>query len=258
MHRQGRTFTMTAVALLFVSTVSLWGQASLLILFDLPVISPVPSCVNTASWNTYLSEAYGFLIKYPAGYIVAHDAFELAASGAVVTFIPAFDPSVDRSGARTNLSTVSVTVGVTAATATESHRGSSCPGCSYVRRLNGLEGGGNRFLRCERSEGAAGNRHSTLSYSTVCGAERYDIVLYWHCGNPYCYSPGTITPFDPTETLLVFEAIVDTFRCQPKGQQHSPHLENRAMKAASALFSRAAGGEDPGRFTNDLGASRDG
>ena len=73
---------------------------------------PASGWVDTAEWHSYEDEEYGFQIKYPDDFIPAEHAHELVTSGAVVTFIPTFDPSIDGNGAKTNLYEVSVTIEV--------------------------------------------------------------------------------------------------------------------------------------------------
>ncbi|MGC9530647.1 MAG: hypothetical protein ACP5G2_08640 [Candidatus Bipolaricaulaceae bacterium] len=180
-----------------------------------------PICAGVAGlagWNTYESVEHRFLIEYPHDYALAERAFELAAPGAVVTFVPALDPSLNPTGTRTTLLQASVTVGVTPA-AFFPGPGAPCGDCRVVRRPSGWPGyGDGHFLVCDRTEGAAGHRFSLLSYSTVCGGRRYQIVLYLDCANPDCYPPGEIRPFDRTEIVRVFEAMVDTFRCRSGGR----------------------------------------
>ena len=211
MRKSRKTTTIAAIALLLVGGVRCSRLA-------LPLLSLGLTGVGADSWITYQSNEYGFLIKYPHDYVLAEAAFELAAPGAVVTFVPTFDPSADRTGANTNLLEVSVTVGVTLASALSSHRGFPGCDCCIVHRPSGSsEDGDGFFLTCRRTEGAAGHRFSLLSYSTVCGDRRYEIALCLHYANPDCYSPGTIRSFDQTEIVRVFEAMVGAFRCRPKG-----------------------------------------
>ncbi len=81
-------------------------------------------------------------------------------------------------------SSVSVTVGPGSVSDTCSLPGHAHARCSIVLRQELLGAQGNRlFLRCQRSEGAAGNHYFTLSYSTVCRAQRYEVVLTL----PYSY-----------------------------------------------------------------------
>jgi len=47
---------------------------------------------NTTDWHIYRNDEYGFQIKYPPDFNLAKDANALVTSGAVVTFIPAYNP----------------------------------------------------------------------------------------------------------------------------------------------------------------------
>jgi len=220
-RRQERVVQMdwraVGVALFFVLLIgaaSLLSQAStsLYSQFEVLAVMPVSGWVDTTGWHSYENEEYGFQIKYPDDFIPTEHAYELVTSGAVVKFVPTFDPSIDRTGAKTNLYEFSVTIGVADGAAALSGQDASCYMYAHGRRLNGQrEVGSVRFARYYFSEGAVGNRYEKLSYRAACGGTCYEIALFVHYGSPYCYSPGAIKIFDLGEILRLFDTLVGTF-----------------------------------------------
>ncbi len=170
------------------------------------------SWVDTTRWHSYENAEHGFQIKYPDDFIQTEHAYELVTSGAVVTFVPTFDPSIDRTGAKTNLYDFSVTIGVTDGAAALSRQNASCYVYAHERRLNGQRDVGSvRFAKYYFSEAAVGNRYEKLSYRAACGGTCYEIALFVHYGNPYCYSPGAVKIFDPTVIFRLFDTMAGTF-----------------------------------------------
>jgi hypothetical protein len=215
MRTDGRAVVVSLFLILLVSQASLLSQTSTSLYSQLEGATAIPPCgfIDTTGWPCYENEEHGFLIKYPKDFIPTEHAYELVAAGAVVTFVPAFDPSIDKTGAKTNLIDFSVTIGVTDASV--SLFGEDACYCTYAheRRLEGQrEVGSVRFARDYFSEGAVGNRYEKLSYRTVCGSTCYEITLFVHYGSPFCYAPGAISLFDPSEILHLFDTIVGTFR----------------------------------------------
>jgi len=167
---------------------------------------------DTPDWYTYRNDEYGFQIKYPPDFNLAEDANALVASGAVVTFIPAYNPSIDRTGAKTNLIAFSVTIGVTDSPVAPPQRSAFCLAYAPEHELNGLSDGSHtRFAKSYFSEGAVGNRYETFSYLADCGDKCYEIALFVHSGNPGCYPTDAVTIFDAAEIALLFETMVGTF-----------------------------------------------
>jgi len=165
-----------------------------------------------AEWNLYSNSACRFEIKYPPNWLVETERDALVASGAVVTFAPAYDPSLNALGSRTNLVSLSVTVSVTGPSGSmQAHTccegGSDPPSDVYTYRPQRT-----RFLRTVLSEGAVGNRYTTLALATRFGATRYEIILFIHSANPGCFPPGAVAAFDAGKIEQVFEAIMDTFQ----------------------------------------------
>jgi len=199
---------------LLIGTGSSLSQGSSLLDSQFGALAMIPASgwVDTTGWHSYENEECGFQIKYPDDFIPTEHAYELVASGAMVTFVPTFDLSIDGTGAKTNLYDFSVTIGVTDASTPLSEQGASCNMYAHERRLNGhRELGSVRFARYYFSEGAAGNRYEKISYRTACGGTCYEIALFVHYGSPYCYSPGAIKIFDPTVILRLFDTMASTF-----------------------------------------------
>ncbi len=167
---------------------------------------------NTVNWSTYWNDEHGFQIKYPPHFDLAEDANALVVSGAVVTFIPSYDPSIDGTGAKTNLIAFSVTVGVTDCLAAPPQGGVVCLASASEHELNRPRNvGPTCFAKSYSSEGAAGNRYEKISYFTDCGDSCYEITLFVHSGNPGCYAPDAITIFNPAKIARLFETMVSTF-----------------------------------------------
>ena len=173
---------------------------------------PASGWGDTAVWHPYENEEYGFQIKYPDSFIPAEHANELVSSGAVVTFIPTFDPSIDGNGAKTNLYEISVTIGVADASTPLAGQDAFCDADAHERRLQGQwKVGSVCFAGYHFSEAAVGNRYERLSYRTGFGGTCYEIALFVHYGSPYCYSSGAVKAFDPIEILCLFDTMVGTF-----------------------------------------------
>jgi hypothetical protein len=214
MQTDCRAVIVALFLVLLVGTASLLSQAStsLYSQFEVLAAMPVSGWVDTTGWHSYENEQYGFQIKYPDDFIPTEHAYELVTSGAVVTFVPTFDPSIDTTGAKTNLYDFSVTIGVTDVSTSLSGQDAFCYLYAHERRLNGQrELSRVHFARYYFSEGAVGNRYEKLSYRAACGDTCYEITLFVHYGSPYCYSPGAIKTFDPTEILHLFDTMAGTF-----------------------------------------------
>ena len=213
-----RAVVVTLFLMLLVGTASPLSRASssLCSQSEAPAVVDAPGRVDTNGWRSYEDPEYGFQVKYPPGFISTNDASELVATGAVVRFVPTFDPSIDKAGAKTNLHHVSVTIGVTDASVALSQADASASTCAdahaYERGLSRpIDVGGIRFAKSCLSEGAVGNRYETLSYRATYEGKRYEIALFVHYGSLDCYSPGAIVIFDRTEILRLFDTMVGTF-----------------------------------------------
>ena len=169
------------------------------------------SLVNTSNWVTYTDPNCSMKIGYPSDLSVAASTYEVAVSGAVVTFVPGYDPSIDDSGAKTNLFGFSVTVGAMEITPTCTPDDTDC--LPVEQASHGQAAPGEiRFAKSYHAEGAAGSRYETYAHTAICDNVRYEITLVIHSGNPDCYLPGKVKAFDPEGILRLFEAMVATFR----------------------------------------------
>ncbi len=204
------------VALLAAVSVCIAGssrQGLGLVCSEFDALPPIPACgwVSTAGWKTYEDGEHGFAIKYPKDFVAVLPGDELVTAGAVVTFVPTFDPSIDETGARTNLHEVSVTIGVVD-TGPLPHEESLCLMCADEQRLDGLrELGGRPLARYCVFDAGAGNRYEKVSYRMACGRRIYEIALFAHYGNPDCYPEGTIAVFDPIGILQLFGTMASAF-----------------------------------------------
>lgn len=180
-------------------------------LLDMTPVSLAAGWDEPTDWDAYWNNEYRFQIGYPPNFYVAKVPNALVAEGAVVTFVPAYDPSIDGAGAKTNLIAFSVTIGVTDCSPAPSKGTGSCLPCGPGHGLGRRDSSGIRFARRYLVEGAAGNRYEKLSYVTERGDRRYEIALFVHSGNPGCYSLGAITIFDSAEITRLFEMMVGTF-----------------------------------------------
>ncbi len=188
-----------------------------LVCSEFDALPPIPACgwVSTAGWKTYEDMEHGFAIEYPNDFVAVLPGDGLVTAGAVVTFVPTFDPSVDETGAKTNLGEVSVTIGVVDVGPLP-HEESLCPMCTDEQMLDGLrELGGRPLAKCCFSDAGAGNIYEKVSYRIACGRRIYEIALFAHYGNPAFYAEGTITVFDPMRFLQVFDTMVGTFLTLP-------------------------------------------
>ena len=172
--------------------------------------------VTTAGWRTYRDQQHGFAVQYPRDFAPRVPGNRLVAAGAVVTFVPTFDPSVDETGVETNLHEVSVTVGVVGAAGNPRRPPSPCLAGEGELRLPGVRLVGDiAFFRSCFSDAGAGNAYDTVSYQATRGPWSYEIVLFLHSGNLGCYPEGTVVAFDPWRFLRVLDMIVSTFQILP-------------------------------------------
>jgi hypothetical protein len=214
---------LTSVILALVAPAVLAWQGQDLASSELPMLRATSAAdqVDTTRWATFRSDQSGFAIKYPHGFVPQVPGDELVLPGAVVTFVPTFDPSIDESGSRTNLYEVSVTVGVVSADY-HAQGEAPCPIGEGGLRLNGGEDiAGKTFSRYCFSEAGAGNVYEEVGYRTTSGSICYEIVLFLHYGNPACYPEGTVVVFDPMGPLCVLDAMVSTFLTFPRDESGS-------------------------------------
>jgi hypothetical protein len=170
----------------------------------------------SGTWCTYTSDDHGFAIRYPGDFLPEVPGDVVVLPGAVVTFVPTFDPSIGKDGVQTNLCEVSVTVGVAGFAR-------SCPQQEppYValRANSALPDiriiGGRAFTVTCSADAGAGNVYETVSYRTTWGLRYFEIVLLLHYGNLAFYPEGTVVAFNPLPFLQMLDRIVSTFQTLP-------------------------------------------
>lgn len=171
---------------------------------DLP-----PSVGDTlAEWTVYQNDEYRFRIKYPTTFEEAEVPSSLVTNGAVVSFVPGYDPSVNEAGERTNLISFSVTIGVSNSEDVFEQK-------TQTGALDDLQSrvwtSYPHFVRSCLFEGAVGNRYKSEVFATTFAGKRYEIALFVHSANPGCYPAGVVTIFDSAEIAWLFETMVSSF-----------------------------------------------
>lgn len=174
--------------------------------------SSTSSWEESRDWLVYWNSEHAFGIRYPSEFQVASIPSTQVVRNAVVTFVPARTTFAEGVGIKTNLFEFSVTIGVTNSPVPQSQRSASS--LTYRQGLEFREqheGSLVRFTKRYSAEGAAGNRYEKFSYFMDYGNHRYEVALFVHTGNPGCYSPGSITIFDPHVLVCTLERMVRTF-----------------------------------------------
>jgi hypothetical protein len=167
-----------------------------------------------AEWNVYTNDEHEFRIRYPPTLDRTEVPSTLVPNGAVVSFVPEYDPSINEPGERTNLISFFLTIGVSDledAPEQETQAG------AFADPQSRVCGPYPHFVRTCLSEGAAGNRYRTEVFATSFAGRRYEIALLVHSANPDCYPAGTITIFDCEEIAWLFETMVSSFSPSVEG-----------------------------------------
>ena len=177
---------------------------------------PCPTPVaRSGTWCTYTDSDHGFAIGFPGDLVPRAPGDELAAPGAVVTFVPTFDHSVGKDGLQTNLGEVSVTVAMANTGSCPQQEslclaqwtGSELPDTRIIE--------GRAFTVTCSSDAGAGNVYETITYRAAWGEVPYEISLFFHYGNLSFYAEGTVTAFDPEPFVKILDAMAGTFRTFP-------------------------------------------
>jgi hypothetical protein len=156
-------------------------------------------------WSVYRHDRCGFQVLVPPSFERTEVPDPRLVDGTLVAFAPVSDLSRGKDGRRTNLLWMAVTVRVTDITAAA---GIAAPSLAPRDRLHERYPS---FVWTRLAEGAVGNRYETVSAATRLPGARVEITLLLHSANPDCYPPGTVTIFDGTEILRLFEMMVRTF-----------------------------------------------
>lgn len=174
-----------------------------------------PSAGGTpAEWNVYTNDELRFRIRYPPTLDWAEAPNTLVTNGAVVSFVPQYDPSVNEAGERTNLISFSVTIGVSDS---EDPPEQETQAGAFAHPQSRVCEPYPHFVRTCLSEGAVGNRYKTEVFATTFAGKRYEITLFVHSANPGCYPARTITIFDCAGIAWLFETMVSSFSPSVEG-----------------------------------------
>ena len=153
-------------------------------------------------------------IRYPPTIDWAEAPNTLVTNGAVVSFVPQYDPSVNEAGERTNLISFSVTIGVSDS---EDPPEQETQAGAFAHPQSRVCEPYPHFVRTCLSEGAVGNRYKTEVFATTFAGKRYEITLFVHSANPGCYPARTITIFDCAGIAWLFETMVSSFSPSVEG-----------------------------------------
>jgi len=100
--------------------------------------------------------------------------------------------------------------------------------CSSTRIACAYEGGaptetrdiaGVAFFKTSAWEGAAGNQYGLITYSALHAGNCYRLTLFIHCINVHVFYPQTVSEFDRTTVLRLFDQVISTFRFLKRDNQ---------------------------------------
>jgi hypothetical protein len=169
---------------------------------SLPEPTPAP--------NLYVSDVYGFEVRYPPDFAEGADC---PTQGIIDDPVVAFRLVDDAFYAGTNLLDACVAVDVVtsdtgpvsmeACTASKSPQETS----QGQQEINGL-----LFSIFSRGGVAAGHHHDVISYRAFHAGACYEITLLLHASSPGVYAPGTITEFDRDGVMRKLCDVLCNFR----------------------------------------------
>jgi hypothetical protein len=173
--------------------------------------------INTCCWKAYISETYGFEMKYPQDLAVQQEIPLAVIEGTMLRLSLADRTYYDG----TNLVEASLFVGVTPEKAYSSER--LCDGFpNFSTREDPVETrdiSGVTFSKVSSWEGAVGHQYGVITYSALHGGSCYTLALFIHCINVHVFDPGTISEFDKAAVLRLFDQVISTFRFRKLGGQ---------------------------------------
>jgi hypothetical protein len=182
-----------------------------------PATATEHDSINTRRWKTYISETYGFEMKYPENLAVQQEIPLAVIEGAVLRL-----PLINRTYYDgTNLVEASLFVGVTPEKACSSEWLNNGPSNSSERGnlAEQRDIAGVSFSKVSSWEGAVGHQYGLITYSTLRGGSCYRLALFIHCINIHVFDPGTISEFDRATVLSLFDQVISTFRFRKPGSQ---------------------------------------
>ena len=159
-----------------------------------PTVTPSPTQNPTSDWESYLSEQYGFVFKYPNGSSVS----DQSETHARITL-----PLVT-SGTNLSEKYIDLTV-VEGASPCKSPDIGGVPGTTETVTINGIQ-----FLKEMGDSAGAGNRYDYVAYSSAADGNCVSLTFVLHSLNPGNF-PTPPPEFDEAAESAVFDLIINTF-----------------------------------------------
>jgi hypothetical protein len=176
--------------------------------------------MNICCWKTYANERCGFEMKFPPDFAIETGTPLAVIKGAVLRLL-----LVNRTYYNgTNLVEAFVSIGVAPEkTCSSAWPNDGLPNSSERGSLaEKRDIAGVTFFRDSSWEGAAGHQYGLISYSALYGGSCYRLALFIHCINIHVFDPGTVSEFDRTAILKLFDQVISTFQLVKLGSRLLP------------------------------------